>query len=355
MFNEIPKLKHIFPRSVNINSNKTFIYGPPQSGKTTLALWYAQKFQYVFYVDFAMLFSKNLIENTQKALHNIGQKLELLIVDNITLDTIKYCNDMIVSCPCIYIGDIGACPSDFTPLSLLPLSFEEYLSIDSKNLSIEALLSNFIKDGNAIEMLLLPEYKKREYKWRSMQFSLKEEANILSHMLSLQSLKTSTYGIYTHLKQHIKISKDRIYPLIQSLQANNIVHVCKHADTYGIDAGKKYKLYFYDFTLASEFADSKHFMRVYENMVFLELVSMGFSLQYSNYCDFIDKSQQMIFLCMPFAGIESIAKRIQLIRKKEREYSNYMIYVITMGSNHVFDTKAIGLDFASLSPLLRLV
>ena len=152
MFNEISKLKHIFPRSVNINSNKTFIYGPPQSGKTTLALWYAQKFQYVFYVDFAMLFSKNLIENTQKALHNIGQKLELLVVDNITLDTIKYCNDMIVSCPCIYIGDIGACPSDFTPLSLLPLSFEEYLSIDSKNLSIEALLSNFIKDGRQYKL-----------------------------------------------------------------------------------------------------------------------------------------------------------------------------------------------------------
>ena len=349
---EIPKLKHFFPRSVNIKSDKTFIYGPPQSGKTTFALWYAQKFQHVFYMDLATLFSQTLIANTKKALYSMSEKLELLIVDNITLDSIKYCDDIAVSCPCIYIGDMQACPSDFSPLPLLPLSFEEYLSMDSKNLNIDVLLSNFIKDGNNIEMLSLPDYKKREYKWRSMQFGLKDEAKALSYMLALQSLKTSTYGIYTHLKQHIKISKDRIYPLMQSLQTNHIVHICKHIDTQ--NTNKKYKLYFYDFTL-SEFADSKHFVRVYENMVFLELVSMGFKLQYSHHCDFIDTTQNMIFLCMPFASIESIAKKIQLIRKREREYGEYLIYIITMSSNHSFDSKAIALDFASLSPLLRLV
>lgn len=63
---EIPKLKHFFPRSVNIKSDKTFIYGPPQSGKTTFALWYAQKFQHVFYMDLATLFSQTLIANTKK-------------------------------------------------------------------------------------------------------------------------------------------------------------------------------------------------------------------------------------------------------------------------------------------------
>ena len=355
MSNEILKPKHFFPRSININSHKTFIYGPPQSGKTSFALWYAKKFENVFYMDFSMLFSDTLINTAKQTLYNETPRLELLIIDNITLDTIKHCSDIIVSCQCIYIGDIQACPSDFSQLFLPLLSFEEYLSMDSKNLSVETLLSNFIKDGNSIEMLLLSDYKKKEYKWRTIQFGLKDEASALSYMLSLQSVKTSTHGIYTHLKQYIKISKDRIYTLMQTLQANNIVYICKYVDANNINTGKKYKLYFYDFTLASEFADSKHFVRLYENMIFLELVSMGFRLEYSIYCDFIDTTKHIIFLCMPFASIESIAKRIQLIRKKEKEYSEYMIYIITMSSNHRFDNKSIVIDFAGLSPLLRLV
>lgn len=353
MFNEIPKVKYFFPRSINICHNKTFLYGPPQSGKTTLALWHARQFQHVFYIDCNMLFSKSLIEQAKHVLSNVCKQLELLIIDNITLELIEHFRNIEIKCHYIYIGCIESCPKDFNPLLVLPLSFEEYIGIDKKNLSIEALLSNFIKDGNSPEMLLLPDYKKREYKLRSMQFSLKDNMPIFIHILALQSLKTSIYGIYTHLKQYIKISKDRIYPLIHSWQINNIVHICQHIDIDSTIKTKKYKLYCYDFALAADFADSKHFIRIYENMVFLELISMGFTLQYSDYCDFIDSSKKMIFICMPFASIESISKRIQLIRKKEKQYNSYTIHIITMSINHEFSQNEIAIDFANLSPHLR--
>lgn len=353
MFNEIPKVRYFFPRSINICHNKTFLYGPPQSGKTTLALWHARQLQHVFYIDCNMLFSKSLLEHAKQALKDICKQLELLIIDNVTLELSRYFSDIAIACPCIYIGSIEACPKDFHPLLVLPLSFEEYIGIDKKNLSIEALLSNFIKDGNNPEMLLLSDYKKREYKWRSMKFSLKDDILIFSHILSLQSIKTSIYGIYTHLKQHIKISKDRIYPLIQSLQINNIVYICQHIDTCSTTKTKKYKLYFYDFTLSADFADSRHFIRVYENMVFLELISMGFTLQYSDYCDFIDNDREMIFICMPFASIESMTKRLQLVRKREKQYNAYTIHIVTMSSSHEFSQNEMAIDFASLSPHLR--
>ena len=351
MFDEIPKIR-FFPRSINICDNKTFLYGPPQSGKTTLALWHAGKFQHVLYMDCNMLFSKHLLELAKNKLNDKSSQLELLIIDNITLDFSVYFNDIVVKCPCIYIGQIEACPNGFSPLLVLPLSFEEYIGIDKKNLNIENLLSIFIKDGNSPEMLILADYKKREYKWRSMQFYLKDDMPIFINILSFQSLKTSIYGIYTHLKQHIKISKDRIYPLIHSLQKNNILHVCHHVDTNATKT-KKFKLYYYDFALAADFADSKHFIRTYENMVFLELISMGFTLKYSNYCDLIDSSKNIIFICMPFAGIESILKRIQLIRKKEKQYNTYTIYVITMSSNYEFSKNEMAIDFASIALYLR--
>lgn len=352
MFSEIPKVRYFFPRSINICHNKTFLYGSPKSGKTTLALWQARQFQHVFYIDCNMLFSKSLREQAKNKLIEALKQLEFLIIDNMTLEESKYFSDIKITCPCIYIGRIESCEASFHPMPLFPLSFEEYIGIDKKNLSIEALLSNFIKDGNSPEMPLLSDYKKREYKWRSMQFFLKDDMTIFSHILALQSLKTSIYGIYTHLKRHIKISKDRIYPLIQSLQINNILHICHHIDSSAVKI-KKYKLYFYDFTLAQDFSDSKHFIRVYENMVFLELVSMGFELQYSDYCDLIDNSRKMIFLCMPFARLESMEKKIQLIRKKEKQYNTFTINIITMSVNHDFGKNALAIDFASLSPHLR--
>ncbi len=354
MFDEIPKIKSFFSRSVSIHHTKTFIYGPPQSGKTTLALWHARQFQHIFYIDSNMLFSKDLWEQTKQTLRTLTTQLELLIIDNITLATSAYINDIVVSCPCIYIGKREACPTHFVPLRMLPLSFEEYLGIDKKKLSVESLLSNFIKDGNTPEMLLLADYKKCEYKWRAIQVALQDDMLAFSHMLALQALKTSINGIYTHLKKYIKISKDRIYPFIRTLEANGIIHICQHVDICQEIHKKKCKLYFYDFSLAADFAYSKHFMRVYENMIFLELLSMGFILQYSDYCDFIDIAHKRIFFCMPFASTESIIKKIALVRKKEKQYNDYTLFAITMSYHYMIDAKAMIIDFANLSLHLRI-
>ncbi len=349
MIDYSPKIKTFLPRSININHNKTYIYGAPNSGKTLLSLWYAQTFQHFHYINLDMLFSKDLYLREQQAIKTIAKQTQLLIIDNFLNNFIC---DIDFNIQCIYIGKFTECPKDFKKLRVLGLSFDEYLGFDKRNLNVETLLSNFIKDGNNPEIFFIPDYKKREYKWQIMKLSLKDDFLIFINILSFQSIKTSTNAIYQYLKQRLKISKDRIYSLIDNLCKESILHICKHIDDIDSKNNKKYKLYLYDFSL-SEFADSRHFNRVYENMIFLELLSKGFYLTHSDYCDFIDISKQIIFLCVPFVSIEYIEKRILLLRKKEKRFSNFKVFAISMSCNHIFNQNEMIIDFISLSPNLQ--
>lgn len=342
----IHKIKGFLPRKASIFHDKTYIYGAPNSGKTLLSLQYAQNFKHVYYVNLDMFFCSDSYIHEQETIRNLPKHTQLLIIDNFLN---SFMENIEVNIPRIYIGSISECPRDFKKLRILGLSFDEYLGFDRKNLNIETLLSNFIKDGNNPEIFFLPDYKKKQYKWQVMKLALKNDFLLFSHILSLQSLKTSTNAIFNYLKQKVKVSKDRIYPLIDNFCQEGILHICKHIDE--IDSNnKKYKLYLYDFSL-SEFACSKHFVRLYENMVFLELLSMGFCLAYSEYCDFIDLDKMVIFICVPFSSIESIEKRIIQIRKKEKRFSNFKIFAISMSCNHSFNDNEMIIDFTSLTPM----
>ncbi|RDU65317.1 ATPase [Helicobacter didelphidarum] len=350
MRREIPKIKKILPRNVNIFHNRTYIYGSPHSGKTLLALSYATNFSDVVYLNLDMLISETAKKNAREVLFTQKSPTQLFIIDNFYQDFLLHKE---INIPCILIGNLKECPTGFTKVKVLGLSFEEYLSFDRKNLSIESLLSNFIKDGNNPEMSFLADFKKTERKWEIMKSALQDDFLLFYYMLSLQSLKVSIYGIYKYLKKYIKISKDRIYASIDSMHQNLIIHFCKHIHDFQKDIpNKKYKLYFYDFSLC-EFSDSKYFIRSYENMVFLELLTMGFSLFYSDIADFIDREHEIIFLCVPFVSLEGICTRIEKIRASDEIYKNFRIIAISMNLNQEISTTITIIEFSNLSVILQ--
>ena len=341
----MPKIKNLFPRSVSIHANKSYIYGSPCSGKTSLAFFYASQFQHVLYYNLDMLISNQSQNQAKQSFLARDSDNTLIILDNFYRGFLQ---DMTIHAPCILIGKREECPNDFTPLRLLALSFEENLSFDTKNLSIESLFANFIRDGNNPDIYFLTDFKKYQRKWEIMKMALGRDFEIFYYLLSLQSRKLSTYAIYTYLKQYVKISKDKLYAWIESLHNNSVIHICKHIDEVHSPTVKKYKLYLYDFSL-SEFSDSKHFMRMYENMVFLELLAMDFTLVYSDFSDFIDIQKEMIFLCMPFASLENIQHRISLVRKHEELYKSFRIIVVSMNNNQDIDSLTMIVDFTNLS------
>lgn len=399
MIKDSHKFKNFMIRNVSIFKEKSYIYGSIHSGKTCLALHYAKQFNNVKYINLDMLISS---ESKNRELENLKlNKYDLVIIDNFKPDFLR---NLKLDSKCVFIGDIENAPSDFDKIRLLNLSFEEFLSFDKKNTSIESNLANFIKQGNNIELLFIDDFKKMERKWEIMKCGLGESFLFFYYMLNLQGAKTSTYGIYKFLKKYIKISKDRIYQLITFWQNNCIIFTCEHIDNFTQHSNKKFKLYFYDFSL-SEFSENKRFHASFENMVFLELISMGFNLVYNELCDFIDTQKGYIFICAPFASIDMIKARISSINasfkrqkviknetffthpsknfskdsnslkistkdsnifelnvdefSKDSKDSNIFessqhpqIIAITMNLNHKIDSKTTIIDFTNLSVLL---
>lgn len=345
MLKEIQKIKNILPRRLDISHSNTYIYGAPRSGKTYLAISFASKIQHCFYLNLDILHSTHAITQAKQSINALHAQ-SVIIFDNFYQ---AFLDDMNLSIPYVCIGDITHYIHGYHKVKLHGLSFEEYLSFDTKKLNIETLFSNFIRDGNSPEILFLPDFKKHERKWEIMQIALKLDFEIFYHILALQSLKVSIHGIYQFLKQKVKISKDRVYPLIHKLQSNSIIYLCYHIHEYAIKTpNAKYKLYFYDFSL-SEFSDSRNFLRMYENMVFLELIAMKYEVFYSDLCDFIDIQKRIIFLCMPFASLESIQEKIALIRLNEPDFSDFTIIVISMNLDYECDSKLRIVEFINLS------
>ncbi|MWV62276.1 ATP-binding protein [Helicobacter saguini] len=385
MIKDSNKFKNFLIRNISIFSDKSYIYGSIHSGKTCLALHHAQKFHNVKYINLDMLIS---IESKNKELENLKlNKYDLVIIDNFKAN---FLGNLKLDSKCIFIGDYENAPKDFDKICLLGLSFEEFLSFDKKNTSIESNLANFIKQGNNIELLFVDDFKKTQRKWDILKCALQRDFFIFYYMLALQGQKTSTYGIYKFLKKNIKVSKDRIYELITFWQKNCVIFTCEHIDNFTQNGNKNFKLYFCDFSL-SEFCENKRFSAIFENMVFLELISMGFNLVYSELCDFIDTESGYIFLSTPFASIDMIKSRVAAIKSAFRKANNkldskkpttknleslenavslenevslaslestqalqnFTIIAITMNLNHTIDSKTNIIEFANLSLILN--
>lgn len=345
------------PRGLSLSAHRTYLSGTPSSGKTSLALRQAKP-ACLHYVNLSVIFDPIAKREAKEALLNLGREIELVIIDNYELDFLD--SVMLASLESKRLIVIGshalktqdAILSSFSTAVLRGLSFDEYLAGNTKNLGLENLLSNFIQQGNSPAMLSLNALQQPEKRYEIMRLALGEDCGVFRAMLSLQSLKLTTNAIYTRLKAHSQLSKDRLYPLINRLAMEHRIFICEHRGNAN-SKHRRYKLYFYDFSL-SALADSRHFLRIYENMVFLELLHLGLDLHYDDYFDFIDEERGLVFFCMPFSSLEHIKSRIAKVKNLLDNSSNKLI-VISMNLHVELEERVIILDFASLCLLDDLV
>ncbi|RDU72264.1 ATP-binding protein [Helicobacter aurati] len=350
------RIKDFIPRSLSVKSHRVYLSGSPSSGKTTLALM-GEAVSSLCYINLMFASNKKLLQEAKKKLLSVDSGIKLIVIDNYRegfldsellsqLDEIRI---ILIGKYAVYKQD--SMLRDFSYVILRHLSFEEYLASDTKNLGIESLFGNFIQCGNAPEIYHLPRFQREQRKWQIMRLALEENLAIFCAMLSFQSLKITTNSLYTQLKNCVQISKDRLYPLIEKLQDEYIISVCEH--TNNIESKhKRYKLYFYDFSLFV-FADNKHFLRMYENMVYLELIARGFMLCYDDYFDFLDKKKRVYFLCMPFASLESIQLRIKNLQSMFTTRDRQLI-IVSMSLNKQLSKHIDIVDFTSLYNLSTL-
>lgn len=294
----------LLPRRFSIKTGRTHLYGPPRSGKTTLALLFAKPFKNPVYIDCDD--PRNDIEHLTAQILKafLEKKIDVLILDNYKpLFTLPNLKNIIIITQDLQQSPI---PQDFYPQLVLPLNFEEYISLIASNDSLNQLLNRFIKDGNMLENFHTLEFQKIHKKQNNMRLFFQENYPLFLLLLPFQAQKITINQLYLHIKKYTKVSKDKLYAFLFVLQEQKIISLLPHKDF----PNRAKKLYFYDFSLPYPFCKMPNFQAIFENMVFLELQHQyQQTIFYSETSHFYIDNK--IFFALPFPNPTAIQRILE--------------------------------------------
>ncbi|MDD2904805.1 MAG: ATP-binding protein [Sulfurimonas sp.] len=210
-------------------------------------------------------------------------------------------------------------------LRLYPLDYEEFLAFEYKYDS--SALNHFFQLGGLPSMQKVNADVRNIYVQKILQAALDVmEFDVLCFCTKMMAQKLSAFTIYERLKGSRKISKDKLYRVFEALLTKNYIHQLQKF--HNPNATKK--LYLCDIALKSALTIEKHFGRLFENMVFLELLKSDVECYYEDGIDFYLPQSEEIILCMPFADERSLFKKIEQIEAFIFSYQVKKITAITM-------------------------
>ena len=298
-------LKKFHFRKVMIDEKSYQINGITQCGKTKIIKNYliSLKKESYLYID-----CLDIKINIKKLNHSLlsfcnKHKITTLALDNynpkINLINIK---QLIIS------SEVHFDIANLHTLRLYPLDYEEFLAFEYKYDS--TALNHYFQLGGFAFMHTINPDERNLYIQRMLRYALSEtELHILIFCAKMMAQKVAPYAIYERLKQKIKISKDKLYNSYKSLCDKSYIH---QLSKYKHPKATK-KIYICDISLKSALSTEKHFGRLFENMVYLELLKLGSECFYDDDIDFYIPSRDEIILCKPFADERRLFKKIESI------------------------------------------
>ena len=308
---KFPKVK-IYERKIKLKYENTIIIGPKGVGKTFLILDFLKDFKGKFiYID--------LNDPREKRLDL--SSYDLVVLENYnrffplpnTTTFLTSTTDMNVR--------------GFKKIELTNLDFEEYFSFD-RHQSITHSFNYFLTDGNSPELLFLDDF----FKAKKLQDNLRlmpYDYDILKFLFSHVGEKFSLYQIYQILKKNKKISKDKFYEEIETLQKDKIVFL---VDKFASSKAPK-KVFSYNFGYKNALTYDKNVLGILENMVFLELDD---EVYYLDNASFYLPELGKIILVYPFITEEQL---LQKIKKLPKKIDFDIIEVVTISNDFELEYK----------------
>lgn len=306
---------HLFPRRFGLKGSKIHIYGPPKSGKTCIALHHIKDIKNSFYIDCNDFRNKDELIKSYLLKISMEKKIDCLVLDN--MDFAKFFLPSIENI--ITINEYKTKNLDFVNKAILPLSFEEYISFDTQNLDINHLFDSFLNYGNLPATLNIKDNNKLDFKQQMLLVIFKKYIHIFILLCQFQGMQMTINQIYSLLKKDFKISKDKIYFLMQDWQDRGLIYFVPH---YHNEKLAK-KIFLWDFSLKSFVSYERNILCCVENMIFLELLKTESNIYYSNKINLIcNKKGYIISL---FSTLENIKEYLLSI-----DFMDLDIFVITL-------------------------
>jgi len=309
-------------RKVQLDENSYQINGITNSGKTKLVknyLLHLKKNSYL-YIDCA-----DIRINIQQLNNTLGNfcllnRIETLVLDNYT-PAVEFVNvsQLIIISEEHYSTDL------LTPLRLYPLDYEEFLAFEHKYDS--SALNHFVQLGGLPIMHKIKTDERNIYLQKMLRLALSDiEFDILILCAKFISQKLSAYNTYERLRSQRKISKDKLYASYESLTAKGYIHqLAKFEYPRAIK-----KVYLCDTALKSALSVEKNFARLFENMVFLELLKSNKECFYDEGVDFYLPDEESIILCKPFVDERRLFKKLEVLEPFIFTHSIKQITIISM-------------------------
>ena len=311
-------------RKVFIEENSYQINGITQSGKTHLVKNYLlglKKSSYLYVncsdVRIDIKEFNNIIGN-----FCLSHKINVLALDNYTNQfQIPNVSQLLVISQEFHELDF------LEPIQLYPLDYEEFLAYEHKYDS--SALNHFFQLGGFPSMHKIHSEERALYIQNALKSSLDSvEFDILQFCAKMISQKLSAYTIYDRLKNIRKISKDKLYKSFENLLEKKYIHALEKF----AHSGAVKKIYLCDISLKSALSIEKHFGRLFENMVYLELLKSKTECYYDEQIEFYLPRKGEVILCMPFSDERALFKKIEQIEAFIFTHNIQKITAVTMNT-----------------------
>ena len=315
------------PRKLSLDAGSYQICGITQSGKTKLVKSYLSglKKRSYLYLDC----SDERIEfdalNAVLGEFCLQNSIDTLVLDNYS-PAIKIQN---VS-QLLIVSNTPHTIEHLQTLWLYPLDYEEFLAHEHKYDS--SALNHFLQLGGLACMHRLAPDERTLYVQQKLKLALSEiEFEMLKFITRFNATPLSAFSIYERLKQKRKISKDKTYEAYKALLAKRyLFEVGKYAHPRAVK-----KLYLADIYLKTALTTDKHFGRLFENLIFLELQKHDKECYYLENVDFYLPQNNEIILSKPFADERSVFKKVESLEAHLFAYNIKKIKAVTMSKEAV--------------------
>ena len=309
-------------RKVFLEDESYQINGTTQSGKSKLVknhLLGLKKNSYLYIDCNDIRLDVEELNNHLTRFCNLN-KIDTLVLDNYKQE-IKIPNvSQLIICSEIYF-DIQY----LTTLQLYPLDYEEFLAYEHKHDS--TALNHFFQLGGFPSMHKISSDERSIYIQKTLKYALDEiEFDILVLCSKMMAQKLSPFSIYERLKQIRKISKDKLYKAYDNLNTKNYIHLLQKNN----HPKATKKIYLCDISLKSALSVDKHFGKLFENMIFLELLKSSIECFYDDGIDFYIPQRDEVIIGMPFADERTLFKKVEAIEAFIFGYGIKKVTAITM-------------------------
>ena len=335
IYNISTKKGNLIPRKYQITSPYTILKGASKTGKTSIIKQYLSTIPLASYLYIDLKDLRIDKEQVKEELPQfcIDNKIHTLVIEAYESD-IKLPNVSAV----ILSTEHDLMIEGFDRLNVYNLDFEEFLAFDSRYDSLDSAFTHFLQTSSYPELYFIHQDHRQKQLQNILKLSLNPlELQIIMHAAKLLGQKVSAFQMFERLKLQQKLSKDMFYKTFYGLMEKGYLYWIEKFE----HARATKKLYTLDFNLKNALTLQKDFSRLFETLVFLEMLKRGAEVYYADGIDFYIPKENRIVLTMPFSNEDVLFKKIESIEAFIIENGVLHVEVVTMNAQ----TK-LGLPYA---------